>query len=74
MVELTRAGQMIAIDRFMPIEGLVATALAYLLLYYLLKLLAALWVAPEPPTGPGLRGHAHALAQLDRVLATGRCC
>jgi His/Glu/Gln/Arg/opine family amino acid ABC transporter permease subunit len=43
VVELTRAGQMIAIDRFMPIEGLVATALAYLLLYYLLKLLAGLW-------------------------------
>ncbi|MCB8821243.1 amino acid ABC transporter permease [Microvirga rosea] len=43
VVELTRAGQMIAIDRFMPIEGLVATALAYLLLYYLLKLLAGIW-------------------------------
>lgn len=44
VVELTRAGQMIAIDRFMPIEGLVATALAYLVLYYLLKLLAGVWV------------------------------
>jgi len=44
IVELTRAGQMIAIDRFMPIEGLVATALAYLVLYYLLKSLASLWV------------------------------
>lgn len=43
VVELTRAGQMIAIDRFMPIEGLVATALAYLVLYYLLKLLAGIW-------------------------------
>jgi polar amino acid transport system permease protein len=43
VVELTRAGQRIAIDRFMPIEGLVATALAYLVLYYLLKLLAGLW-------------------------------
>ena len=44
VVELTRAGQMIAIDRFMPIEGLVATALAYLVLYYLLKSLAGVWV------------------------------
>ncbi|QFU16058.1 amino acid ABC transporter permease [Microvirga thermotolerans] len=43
VVELTRAGQMIAIDRFMPIEGLVATALAYLVLYYLLKSLAGIW-------------------------------
>src|SRR5919112_764853 len=43
VVELTRAGQMIAIDRFMPIEGLVSTALAYLALYYLLKLLAGFW-------------------------------
>lgn len=43
VVELTRAGQRIAIDRFMPIEGLVATALAYLILYYLLKTLAAGW-------------------------------
>lgn len=43
VVELTRAGQRIAIDRFMPIEGLVATALAYLILYYLLKTLATGW-------------------------------
>ena len=43
VVELTRAGQMIAIDRFMPIEGLVSTAVAYLALYYLLKLLAGFW-------------------------------
>lgn len=43
VVELTRAGQMIAIDRFMPTEGLVATALAYLILYYLLKFLAGIW-------------------------------
>lgn len=43
VVELTRAGQMIAIDRFMPVEGLVATALAYLVLYYTLKALAGLW-------------------------------
>lgn len=43
VVELTRAGQRIAVERFMPVEGLVATALAYLVLYYLLKLLAGLW-------------------------------
>lgn len=43
VVELTRAGQRIAIDRFMPIEGLVTTALAYLVIYYLLKLLAEGW-------------------------------
>lgn len=43
VAELTRAGQRIAIDRFMPIEGLVATALAYLVLYYMLKSLAGVW-------------------------------
>jgi len=43
VVELTRAGQRIAADRFMPVEGLVATALGYLVLYYALKLLGGLW-------------------------------
>jgi polar amino acid transport system permease protein len=43
VVELTRAGQRIAIDRFMPVEGLVAIALGYLVLYYLLKSAAAAW-------------------------------
>ncbi len=43
VVELTRAGQRIAIDRFMPVEGLVATALGYLLLYYILKSAAGAW-------------------------------
>lgn len=43
VVELTRAGQRIAIDRFLPVEGLVATALAYLVLYYMLKSLAGIW-------------------------------
>ncbi len=43
VVELTRAGQRIAIDHFLPVEGLVATALAYLVLYYLLKTLAGIW-------------------------------
>lgn len=53
VVELTRAGQRIAIDRFMPIEGLVATALAYLVLYYLLKLAAAGWSSRNSLPGRG---------------------
>lgn len=43
VVELTRAGQRIANERFMPVEGLVATAIAYLAIYFLLKFLAELW-------------------------------
>ncbi|MDR0807526.1 MAG: amino acid ABC transporter permease [Gemmobacter sp.] len=43
VVELTRAGQRIANERFMPFEGLVATATAYLAIYFLLKFLAELW-------------------------------
>ncbi|MFC5386205.1 amino acid ABC transporter permease [Aquamicrobium segne] len=43
VVELTRVGQKIALDRFMPVEGLVATAVGFLLIYYLLKALAASW-------------------------------
>lgn len=38
--ELTRAGQLLASDRFMPAEGFVTTALCYLILYYGLKALA----------------------------------
>lgn len=53
VVELTRAGQRIAIDRFMPIEGLVATALAYLVLYYLLKLAATGWSSRNSLPGRG---------------------
>lgn len=53
VVELTRAGQRIAIDRFMPIEGLVATALAYLLLYYMLKISAASWSRRSSLPGRG---------------------
>ncbi|GAB4403415.1 MAG: amino acid ABC transporter permease [Rhodoferax sp.] len=43
VLELTRVGQTLAQERFMPIEGLVTTAALYLLIYYGLKLLAALW-------------------------------
>lgn len=39
--ELTRAGQLLASDRFMPAEGFITTALCYLILYYGLKTLAA---------------------------------
>jgi polar amino acid transport system permease protein len=37
IMELTRAGQMLTSDRFMPTEGFLTTAAFYLLLYYLLK-------------------------------------
>ena len=53
VVELTRAGQRIAIDRFMPIEGLVATALGYLVLYYVLKSAAGAWQARNSLPGRG---------------------
>jgi len=43
VLELTRAGQTLANDRFMPIEGLATTAVCYLILYYGLKLTAAVW-------------------------------
>jgi polar amino acid transport system permease protein len=43
VVELTRVGQQIALDRFMPVEGFVATAAGFLLIYYLLKALAGTW-------------------------------
>jgi len=41
--ELTRAGQILTSDRFMPTEGFFTTALFYLILYYLLKLMANWW-------------------------------
>lgn len=53
VVELTRAGQRIAIDRFMPVEGLVATALGYLVLYYILKSAAGAWQAGNRLPGRG---------------------
>ena len=37
IMELTRAGQKLTSDRFMPTEGFLTTAAFYLLLYYLLK-------------------------------------
>ncbi|MGB5750561.1 MAG: amino acid ABC transporter permease [Desulfobacterales bacterium] len=37
IMELTRAGQMLTSERFMPTEGFLTTAAFYLLLYYLLK-------------------------------------
>jgi len=37
IMELTRAGQMLTSDRFMPAEGFLTTAAFYLLIYYLLK-------------------------------------
>jgi len=40
--ELTRAGQLLASDRFMPAEGFLTIAAFYLLLYYGLKALAVL--------------------------------
>ena len=41
--ELTRVGQMMASERFMPAEGFFTTALCYLLLYYLLKSFSGWW-------------------------------
>jgi polar amino acid transport system permease protein len=37
IVELTRAGQLLTSDRFMPAEGFLTTAAFYLIIYYLLK-------------------------------------
>jgi polar amino acid transport system permease protein len=44
ILELTRAGQTLANDRFMPVEGLATTAVGYLIIYYGLKFLAAAWL------------------------------
>lgn len=43
VLELTRAGQTLGSDRFMPVEGMLATAIGYLIIYYSLKLTAATW-------------------------------
>ncbi|HEV2900160.1 MAG TPA: amino acid ABC transporter permease [Pseudaminobacter sp.] len=51
VAELTRAGQLLASDRFMPAEGFITTAACYLVLYYGLKGLAALserWLGLRP--------------------------
>jgi polar amino acid transport system permease protein len=37
IMELTRAGQVLTSERFMPVEGFLTTAVFYLVIYYLLK-------------------------------------
>ena len=37
IVELTRAGQILTSERFMPAEGFLTTAVFYLIIYYMLK-------------------------------------
>ncbi len=37
IMELTRAGQLLTSERFMPAEGFLTTAVFYLILYYMLK-------------------------------------
>lgn len=37
IMELTRAGQLLTSDRFMPVEGFLTTAVFYLVIYYMLK-------------------------------------
>lgn len=44
ILELTRAGQTLANDRFMPVEGLATTAVGYLIIYYGLKFAASAWM------------------------------
>lgn len=41
--ELTRAGQLMASERFMPAEGFFTTAILYLLIYFVLKHASAWW-------------------------------
>jgi polar amino acid transport system permease protein len=36
-MELTRAGQVLTSERFMPVEGFLTTAVFYLIIYYILK-------------------------------------
>ena len=51
VAELTRAGQLLASDRFMPAEGFLTVAACYLVLYYGLKGLATLsgrWLGLRP--------------------------
>jgi polar amino acid transport system permease protein len=40
IVELTRAGQILTSERFMPAEGFLTTAIFYLFIYYILKVLS----------------------------------
>lgn len=50
VLELTRAGQVLANDRFMPVEGLATTAVGYLIIYFCLKLITAVWNRAYHPT------------------------
>lgn len=50
VLELTRAGQVLANDRFMPVEGLTTTAAGYLIIYFGLKLMATAWNRGYHPT------------------------
>ncbi len=43
VMELTRAGQLLASDRFMPAEAYISTAVGYLILYYCLKAIAKVY-------------------------------
>ena len=43
VLELTRAGQTLGTERFMPVEGMLATVIGYLVIYYGLKMTAATW-------------------------------
>jgi His/Glu/Gln/Arg/opine family amino acid ABC transporter permease subunit len=43
VLELTRAGQLLSSDRFMPVEGFFTTALLYLIIYHILKSLSGWW-------------------------------
>ena len=43
VLELTRAGQLMASERFMPTEGFFTTAAFYLLIYLVLKTLSGWW-------------------------------
>jgi polar amino acid transport system permease protein len=43
VMELTRAGQLMNSERFMPAEGFFTTAVCYLILYHVLKSLSSLW-------------------------------
>jgi len=43
VLELTRAGQLMASERFMPAEGFFTVAAFYLVIYFALKYLSTLW-------------------------------
>lgn len=49
VLELTRVGQTLASERFMPVEGLATTAVCFLIIYFGLKLAAAAWARTYQP-------------------------